>query len=171
MQWRSITHKPEMAVWVDEAALPVHAPRRLVVANFVDGAVGSEGNGTLDEVVRIVDEHLDAYRSGAGHIRCIPPIVFGLAEKDRRALDAQPDHAAEVPELRGAERLRVPLRSGGGIRDREHHRDDGTARVGRHGVPPSLAVPGRSSRPSRSLRVCRPKSPAEAATIRRPTDV
>jgi hypothetical protein len=51
-----------MAERVDEAALPVDAPRHLMITDLVDAAIGSGCYGALDEAVRVIDEHFDADR-------------------------------------------------------------------------------------------------------------
>jgi hypothetical protein len=56
-----VTNEPQ-AEGIDEAALPVDTPRRLVVAYLVDGAVRPSRYRRLDEAVGVVGEHLDPNR-------------------------------------------------------------------------------------------------------------
>lgn len=73
--------EPEVPEWIDEPTLAVHSPQHLVVANLVDGAVCSGRHRPFNESVRVVDEHLDPYRSAAERGRCIPPVVLLLHAK------------------------------------------------------------------------------------------
>src|SRR5215218_9397261 len=93
---------------VDEATLPVHTPGHLVVADLVDGAVRSRGDGSLDERVRVVDEDLDAYGPGTQGRRSVPAVALRLAEEERCAFDGETYDAAEVPQFDGAQRSGVP---------------------------------------------------------------
>ncbi len=78
-----VADQPQVAERVDEAALPVDPPWRLVVTDLVDAAVGSGRHGAIDEAVRVIDEHLDPDRPRANSGRGVPAVVLGLAEEER----------------------------------------------------------------------------------------
>src|SRR5688572_22371603 len=113
-----------MSEGIDERALPMGAPRRLVVAHGIAGAaVRAGGHGALHKGVRVVDEHLDPDRGRADRTRRRPAVVRGLTQEDRRPGHRQPHHRPEIPQPRGAHRPAVPL--GGCLRVgyRQHQRD------------------------------------------------
>src|SRR6516225_12037587 len=88
-----VADQPQVAERVDEAALPVNAPGRLVVTDLVDTAVGASGHGAVDEAVRVLDEHLDPDRPRAKGGRCVPTVALGFAEEERGTGDGQPHDA------------------------------------------------------------------------------
>jgi hypothetical protein len=79
-----------MAERVDEAALPVDAPRHLMITDLVDAAIGSGCYGALDEAVRVIDEHFDADRARAKCGGGVPAVVLGFTEKECGAGNVQP---------------------------------------------------------------------------------
>ena len=60
-QRRSVSYQPLVSKRINEAPLPVNAPRRLVVANAVHVTVRTCRDRASDEAVRIVGEHLDSH--------------------------------------------------------------------------------------------------------------
>src|SRR5262249_23422409 len=111
LQGRLVPNEPQVAERVDEPALPVSAPCRLRIADLVDAAVGASCQGTLDESVRVVGEHLDPDGPGACYGGGIPAVVLGFAHENRGAGDAQPGDAADVPQFRRAKGALVPVNS------------------------------------------------------------
>ena len=136
---RPVTHQPQVPERVDEAALPVRAPRHLVGADGVDAAVRTRVHRARDERVRVVDEHLDADGPAAQRLRRVPAVAFRLTEEERCPADREPHHGTEVPQDRRAERLPVPAGGGRRVGDGEHHRDHG--RVDGHGASASRSRP------------------------------
>jgi hypothetical protein len=68
---------------VNEASLPMNAPRRLMVADLVRAAVRPSCHGTLDESVRVVGEDLDSHGPDADRGQSGPAVVLGLAHENR----------------------------------------------------------------------------------------
>ena len=64
-QRRAVADQPKMSEWIDESTLPVYPPRRLVVANLVDGAVCSGSYCPTNESVGVLNEDFDSNRSAA----------------------------------------------------------------------------------------------------------
>src|SRR5262245_1474727 len=91
--------QPQVADRVDEAALPVNAPGRLVITDLVDAAVGASGHGAVNEAVRVIDECLDPDRPRANGGRRVPAVVLGFAEEERDTGNGQPHDAAKVPQF------------------------------------------------------------------------
>jgi hypothetical protein len=81
-----------------------------MITNAVDAAIGSGCHGTLDEAIRVIDEHFDANRSRAKGSRGIPAVVRGFTEKERGTGHVQPDYSATIPQLGRTERPGVPPR-------------------------------------------------------------
>ena len=102
---RAVTDQPAMPERVEEAALPVLAPRHLVVAYGIV-VVRPCGDRAGDEAVRVVHESLHPH----GRRACLggrrPAVLLRLTEEELCAPDLQPDDRAEVPQLAGAERPR-----------------------------------------------------------------
>jgi hypothetical protein len=54
LQGRLVPDEPQVAERVDEAALPVKAPRHLMVTDLVDAAVRAGCHGPFDESIGVV---------------------------------------------------------------------------------------------------------------------
>jgi hypothetical protein len=93
----SVTDEPDVAEGVGEASLPVNAPWRFVVADLIDAAVRSGGNGAFDEAVGVVNEDLDSYCPCASSGWRVPAVAGRFAQEERGAVDGQPDDTAPVP--------------------------------------------------------------------------
>jgi hypothetical protein len=83
--------------------------------------VGAGRDRAGDERVRVIHEHLDPHGPGPGGGRGVPLVVVRLAEEERRSLDRQPDHAAEIPQHGRPQRLAVPPGGRAGVGHRQHH--------------------------------------------------
>src|SRR5207253_7280453 len=84
-----VTDQPQVAERVDEAALPVNAPWRLVVADLVDTAVRSSCHGAFDKAVGVVHENLDSDRRCANSGRGVPAVVRRFAQEVWGPVDGQ----------------------------------------------------------------------------------
>ena len=89
--------RPDVAERIDKATLSVRAPRRFMVANGVRLALRALAHRPRDERVGIVAEYLDARSRCAERSGGLPPILFGLADKERRAPNLQTDDGTEAP--------------------------------------------------------------------------
>ena len=87
-QRRPVPHEPEMTVGIKEAALPVRAPGRHMVAHGIV-VVGSCLSGRADQGVRVIDEHLYPCGGAAEHSWAFPAVVLGLCDEERRTLKLQ----------------------------------------------------------------------------------
>lgn len=84
---------------VDETALPLTTPRRLVVTDLIDAALGSCSHGAADDAVRIIDEHLESRVTKASQ-----PLFAGSPRKSEAPATASP---TTPPGFRGSV-ARVP---------------------------------------------------------------
>src|SRR5205085_451049 len=107
LQRRAVADQPQVSERVDEPALAVHAPGRLVIADLVQAAVGACPYGRGHEGVRVVDEHLDADGAGPERGGGVPAVALRLAEEQRGSLHRHPDDAAQVPQLLRADGVGV----------------------------------------------------------------
>jgi hypothetical protein len=76
---------------INEPALSVGPPRRLMVPHGVASTVRAYRHGPLDEGVRIVNEDLDPSRSSCLSRWDFPSVVLRLGQEERRFLDLQTD--------------------------------------------------------------------------------
>ena len=93
-----VADQPAVAERVGEAALPVHAPRHLMIPHRITRAVRTGGNRPADEGVRVVDKHLDPRRYHAAGKGGREP-AGGLVQKERRTVDVQAANTAKAPQL------------------------------------------------------------------------
>src|SRR5262245_55964872 len=123
LERRAIAHVPGVAEGVAEAALAVNAPRDLVVADPLGGAVRAGFDRPLKERLGVVDEDLDADGRLAGCGRADESCAGRLVEEEGCAVDLEADNGAEAPELGRTEGSSVPA---GGLRrvlDGQHQGD------------------------------------------------
>ena len=58
-QWRTVSHEPDVAEGIDESALAMDSPWRLMIANLIQRAVRTFPYRARDEGIGIVAKHLD----------------------------------------------------------------------------------------------------------------
>jgi hypothetical protein len=76
-----------MPKWIDEVALSMSAPWRLVISYIIRTAGGTGFQGTIDHCVRIVAKQLDSDGSGTDLLWAVPAVSGRLGKEERRALD------------------------------------------------------------------------------------
>src|SRR3982750_761259 len=94
-----------------------------MVADLVEGSVRPGADSAPYEHVRIVYEDLDSNGSAPSRRRTEESHLSWLGKEKRRILDPQSNDGAEVPQLSGAERARVPLGGTACLLDGEHERN------------------------------------------------
>src|SRR5215472_4513697 len=70
---RLVADEPYVPEGVGESALPVHAPRNVVVPDVAQRARRAGSDGTSYEGIRIVGEHLDPYCRRSELLRGVEP--------------------------------------------------------------------------------------------------
>ena len=133
-QGRLVADEPEVAERIEEAALAVCPPRRLVVPHGIAAAVRAGRHGPPDEGVGVVDEDLDPHGRRADRGGAVPPVVRRLGQEEGRPADLQTDDRR-----RGST---APWRRGRACTSRWP--------PARPGPPPSARSPGRGILLSRS---------------------
>src|SRR5262245_446663 len=88
-----------MAEWVDKAALPMDAPRHVVIAPGVAAVFRAGFKSALYERIGVIDENFGPTRGRANHVRAVPAVVGRLGQKERRAFDIHANDGAQVPEF------------------------------------------------------------------------
>src|SRR5215471_21478094 len=103
LEGRAIADEPEVAERIEEAPLPVSAPRRLMIPDRIERSVRAGRDGAGDEAVRVVAKHFHARRRRTGARGRVPAVLRGLADEERRAANLEAGHRSHAPEQRGPE--------------------------------------------------------------------
>jgi hypothetical protein len=122
-QWAPIAHGPTMTKWIGKASLTMQPPRRMVLSCGFH--VGRASLCSLFyEVIGGIDEDFDPGRRQA-HVRRARLLILtrhGFVEKEWRAIEVKPGNAVKIPQLAGAQRLRVPADRSGSVGHDQHYR-------------------------------------------------
>ena len=89
IQRTSVTHEPHVPERIEEMALSVNAPGRVMTPQVIEAARRSSSKRTSDEGVGVIAEDLDSRGRGAENARAFPAIRGRLANEKRRARKLQ----------------------------------------------------------------------------------
>ena len=123
-----------MTEWIGKTSLTMRPPRRVVLSCRFHVGRASLGS-PFDEVIGRVDENLYPGRRQAHRSRALLLILarHGFVDKERRATEVEPGNAAEVPQLAGAKRRRVPPHRCISVGHDQHHREGWSRGRNAHG--------------------------------------
>jgi hypothetical protein len=76
-----------MSEGIDKAALPMSSPWHLMIPNPVKAAVRTRRQGTSNERVWIVAEHLNSGRWSTEFLGSLPAVPLRFAEEDWRTIN------------------------------------------------------------------------------------
>jgi hypothetical protein len=89
VQGRSIANQPDMPKRIDEPALTMRSPGRLVIPDFIKATVCTRFHGTRDHRIRIVAEQLDPDGRRTYRFGTLPAIPGWLSQEERCTLNLQ----------------------------------------------------------------------------------